>query len=101
MSDINMTQCPVGVAMNINLGKKHICSCCGTKYYDLQRSTPCCPKCGKEPDDETNLPSVVEDIQMLEDAVEEKPDLFKDEEEDLDEDPDYSTGDETEIEEEE
>jgi uncharacterized protein (TIGR02300 family) len=29
-----------------NLGKKHICSNCGAKFYDLGKSPAKCPKCG-------------------------------------------------------
>ena len=28
------------------LGKRHTCHACGTKYYDLGREEPLCPKCG-------------------------------------------------------
>ncbi|MDG2001507.1 MAG: TIGR02300 family protein [Alphaproteobacteria bacterium] len=30
------------------LGNKHICSACGTKFYDLNKEIPTCPKCGTE-----------------------------------------------------
>ena len=30
------------------LGNKHICSSCGTKFYDLNKEVPKCPKCGAE-----------------------------------------------------
>ena len=29
-------------------GKKHICSDCNTKFYDMSKSTPECPKCGSQ-----------------------------------------------------
>ena len=29
-------------------GKKHICSECNTKFYDMSKSTPECPKCGSQ-----------------------------------------------------
>ena len=29
-------------------GNKHICSSCGTKFYDLNKEIPTCPKCGTE-----------------------------------------------------
>ena len=35
----------VGAVMN-DLGDKHECSNCETKYYDLGASDPVCPKCG-------------------------------------------------------
>lgn len=31
-----------------NLGRKHTCSSCGTKYYDMNKADPICPKCGKD-----------------------------------------------------
>ena len=30
------------------LGNKHICASCGTKFYDLKKEVPKCPKCGAE-----------------------------------------------------
>ena len=29
-------------------GKKHICSDCNTKFYDMSKSTPECPNCGSQ-----------------------------------------------------
>jgi uncharacterized protein (TIGR02300 family) len=29
-----------------DLGKKHDCPNCGTKFYDLGKALPICPKCG-------------------------------------------------------
>lgn len=29
-----------------NLGNRRVCSSCGTKYYDLERPEPSCPRCG-------------------------------------------------------
>ena len=29
-----------------DLGTKHTCFKCGTKYYDLKKSDALCPKCG-------------------------------------------------------
>jgi hypothetical protein len=29
-----------------DLGNKYICFQCGTKFYDLRRPEPLCPKCG-------------------------------------------------------
>ncbi len=36
-------------------GKKRICSSCGTKYYDLNKSPIICPSCGAEFDPEDYL----------------------------------------------
>ena len=30
------------------LGNKHLCSNCGTKFFDLKKETPVCPNCGTE-----------------------------------------------------
>jgi uncharacterized protein (TIGR02300 family) len=30
------------------LGNKHQCNSCNTKFYDLQKEVPICPKCGAE-----------------------------------------------------
>jgi uncharacterized protein (TIGR02300 family) len=32
-----------------DLGTKHICWKCSTKYYDLKKVDPVCPKCGADP----------------------------------------------------
>lgn len=32
-----------------DLGVKHTCWKCGTKYYDLKKADPACPKCGADP----------------------------------------------------
>ena len=32
-----------------DLGQKHICWKCGTKFYDLKKADPACPKCGSDP----------------------------------------------------
>ena len=31
-----------------DLGTKHICFKCGTKFYDLKKAEPICPKCGAD-----------------------------------------------------
>ena len=31
-----------------DLGAKHICFKCGTKFYDLKKPEPICPKCGAD-----------------------------------------------------
>jgi predicted nucleic acid-binding Zn-ribbon protein len=30
------------------LGTKHLCFKCGTKFYDLKKPEPICPKCGAD-----------------------------------------------------
>ncbi len=32
-----------------DLGTKHTCWKCGTKFYDLKKPSPACPKCGADP----------------------------------------------------
>ena len=32
-----------------DLGTKHVCWKCGTKFYDLKKADPACPKCGSDP----------------------------------------------------
>jgi uncharacterized protein (TIGR02300 family) len=34
-----------------DLGVKHTCWKCGTKFYDLKKPNPVCPKCGANPRD--------------------------------------------------
>jgi uncharacterized protein (TIGR02300 family) len=31
-----------------DLGSKHACYKCGTKFYDLKKPVPMCPKCGAD-----------------------------------------------------
>lgn len=31
-----------------DLGSKYICYKCGTKFYDLKKPVPSCPKCGAD-----------------------------------------------------
>lgn len=37
------------------LGTKHECPSCGTKYYDLGKADAPCPKCGATADDEDTV----------------------------------------------
>jgi uncharacterized protein (TIGR02300 family) len=32
----------------VELGNKHLCLSCNTKFYDLQKEVPVCPKCNEE-----------------------------------------------------
>jgi uncharacterized protein (TIGR02300 family) len=32
-----------------DLGTKHTCWKCSTKFYDLKKADPACPKCGADP----------------------------------------------------
>jgi uncharacterized protein (TIGR02300 family) len=31
-----------------DLGAKHVCFKCGTRFYDLHKPSPVCPKCGAD-----------------------------------------------------
>jgi predicted nucleic acid-binding Zn-ribbon protein len=31
-----------------DLGTKHVCYKCGTRFYDLKKPEPICPKCGAD-----------------------------------------------------
>ncbi len=31
-----------------DLGTKYVCYKCGTKFYDLKKPVPACPKCGSD-----------------------------------------------------
>ena len=42
---------------NPTLGRKYACHHCATKYYDLNKPDPKCPKCGKEPEVQSAEPS--------------------------------------------
>jgi len=42
--------------MNRELGTKYLCFKCGTKFYDLRKPAPVCPKCGAD-QRETPAPS--------------------------------------------
>jgi hypothetical protein len=32
-----------------SIGSKHVCSGCGTKFYDMNKPEPTCPRCGADP----------------------------------------------------
>ena len=43
-----------------DLGVKHTCFNCGTKFYDLRKPEPICPKCGADVrDQQARAPSPV------------------------------------------
>jgi hypothetical protein len=41
-----------------DLGKKYTCYSCHTKFYDLGKPIPVCPKCGSDQRDAEETPSV-------------------------------------------
>lgn len=72
-------------------GKKFSCWKCSTKFYDLKKPNPKCPKCGANPEDDPHKglptaapPAAAEDFS--DDVEEEVPEEVV-EEEDLDEEP--------------
>lgn len=40
------------------LGKKYTCYSCHTKFYDLGKAVPICPKCGADQRDADDAPAV-------------------------------------------
>lgn len=39
-----------------DLGSKHVCFKCSTKFYDLKKPDPICPKCGADQREATAKP---------------------------------------------
>lgn len=86
-----------------NLGTRYACWQCGTKFYDLNKPEPACPKCGADPREapketasaaeakpprKAKATRVVEE--ELEDSVEEEEDEdFEEEGLDEDEEEDF------------
>jgi uncharacterized protein (TIGR02300 family) len=80
-----------------DLGTKHTCFKCSTKFYDMKKPDPVCPKCGSDQRDSpanrppqesrrsrlSAVPKVVEPIEPVEEAdllgEEEDEDAFDDE----------------------
>ena len=81
------------------LGNKHLCSSCNTKFYDLKKEIPVCPKCGQEiiikvkprlgrPPLNKNAPNIqkvskVEESQIKEEVLDKDEDTIESEMEDL------------------
>ncbi|HPR64571.1 MAG TPA: FYDLN acid domain-containing protein [Thermoanaerobaculia bacterium] len=87
--------------MNQGLGKKHLCIECGTKFYDLEKPEPACPRCGRMVDEEEEKRHEISDVRALEEVIEDKTDLFKDDDTDeIDEDLGYDEEEEDELDEE-
>jgi uncharacterized protein (TIGR02300 family) len=57
-----------------NLGKKHICSNCGAKFYDLGKTPAICPKCG----------TTAQPDEVFYPAIEPKPKIAKIKKDELD-----------------
>ena len=75
-----------------DLGTRHACYECGTKFYDLKKPAPICPKCGA---DQRENPALKEPVKAPKKAaapaprrVVEEEEREVDEEESLEEDDD-------------
>jgi uncharacterized protein (TIGR02300 family) len=79
-----------------DLGVKHTCWKCGTKFYDLNKPNPACPKCGSDPRAApvAKSPGPAERRRAKEEPVEEVADVV--EEADLEEEVDEVADDEAE-----
>lgn len=79
--------------MATNLGKKHSCYSCQTKFYDLGKPAAICPKCGADQRNAEDAPTtgrsrrapvVVEAPPVVEDEFEEESEeIASDDEEEL------------------
>jgi uncharacterized protein (TIGR02300 family) len=82
-----------------DLGTKHICFKCSTKFYDLKKPDPICPKCGADQREATAkpegrrsrlsaIPKIIEPIETPEKASDEDEiEDVEEEDEDEDEEP--------------
>lgn len=64
-----------------SLGKKYTCYSCHTKFYDLGKPTPLCPKCGADQRDAEETPVVTSHRGRR--VVEEPVDEFEAEDEEI------------------
>jgi uncharacterized protein (TIGR02300 family) len=84
-----------------DLGTKHICWKCGTKFYDLKKADAVCPKCGADPRQAPVVkpptpserkkaaaakPVIVEEVAEVVEEAEVDGDLAEDADEEADED---------------
>jgi uncharacterized protein (TIGR02300 family) len=78
-----------------DLGTKHVCFKCNTKFYDLKKPDPICPKCGADQREATAkpegrrsrlsaTPKIIEPVEPSE--KEESEDEIEDVEEEAEED---------------
>lgn len=74
-----------------DLGTKWTCFKCGTKYYDMKKPDPVCPKCGARPQDNQSAKAGVINKKRLPPEVAEAPAVEADEEDEI---PEEDTGDE-------
>lgn len=91
-----------------DLGTKYVCFKCSTKFYDMKKPDPICPKCGSDQRESpalkpapegrrgrlSSVPKVIEPVEPEETEAaaaseeEEEADLGEDEDEDLGDDDD-------------
>ena len=92
-----------------DLGNKFVCFKCSTKFYDLKKPDPLCPKCGADqrespalkPASESRRGRLAAVPKVIEPVEADEPEVAADEEEDLDalddEDAEAAPADEDEI----
>lgn len=67
-----------------DLGTKHACFKCGTKFYDLKKPAPICPKCGADQRDQPPPPKPTHERAAKKAPVREiEPEELPEEEEEL------------------
>jgi uncharacterized protein (TIGR02300 family) len=52
-----------------DLGTKHACFKCGTKFYDMKKPAPICPKCGANQNDAPKSPPAEKRVRAAPKAV--------------------------------
>ncbi len=79
-----------------DLGNKHLCFKCNSKFYDLKKPDPICPKCGADQREATakpegrrsrlsSTPKIIEPVEPAEKEAGEDGEEEEEEEEDEDE----------------
>lgn len=76
-----------------DLGTKHTCFKCGTKFYDMKKPVPACPKCGADqrespalkPPPERRARAAARPVEPEADEVEVDTEELEDDADDLDE----------------
>ena len=70
-----------------NLGKKHTCKSCETRFFDLNKNPPVCPKCGEEvkivkPKTKRTIAPAPEAVVSPKPSKKAKPDILVDDDDD-------------------
>lgn len=82
-----------------DLGSKHVCFKCSTKFYDLKKPDPVCPKCGADQREATAkpegrrsrlsaIPKIIEPVEPAEKTEEGEDEIEEIEDEDAEEEED-------------